>query len=51
MGERTFEIWRGGREGGAFRTYAVGAVPGMVVLDAVHAIQARSANDLAVRWN
>ncbi|HEX4824426.1 MAG TPA: succinate dehydrogenase/fumarate reductase iron-sulfur subunit [Candidatus Polarisedimenticolaceae bacterium] len=49
--ERTFEIWRGDRQGGAFQTYRTEVAPGMVVLDAVHAVQAESANDLAVRWN
>jgi succinate dehydrogenase / fumarate reductase iron-sulfur subunit len=47
----TFRIWRGSREGGAFRDYATEVSEGMVVLDAVHAIQAEQANDLAVRWN
>jgi len=49
--EATFRIWRGGRQGGAFTDYTTPIVPGMVVLDAVHAIQAEQANDLAVRWN
>ena len=31
--------------------YQVPLVPGMVVLDAVHAVQAQHAPDLAVRWN
>ncbi len=51
MAERAFEIWRGDRDGGALRPYTAETAPGMVVLDAVHAIQAREANDLAVRWN
>jgi succinate dehydrogenase / fumarate reductase iron-sulfur subunit len=51
MAERTFRIWRGTSEGGAFREYATPISEGMVVLDAVHAIQAEQANDLAVRWN
>src|SRR5262249_31098408 len=33
------------------RPYRTDVAPGMVVLDAVHKIQAESANDLAVRWN
>jgi len=51
MPEATFRIWRGGREGGAFVNYTTPASEGMVVLDAIHAIQAEQANDLAVRWN
>src|SRR3954462_10908763 len=47
----TFQIWRGDRKGGAFQSYATEVTSGMVVLDAVHQIQAESANDLAVRWN
>ena len=31
--------------------YTTGIAPGMVVLDAIHQIQAEQANDLAVRWN
>ena len=49
--EATFRIWRGDRQGGAFTDYMTPIVPGMVVLDAVHAVQAEQANDLAVRWN
>ena len=51
MAERAFEIWRGDRNGGDYKTYTAETTPGMVVLDAVHAIQAKTANDLAVRWN
>src|SRR4026207_1531690 len=49
---RTFKIWRGesGTPGG-FVEYQQDVVEGMVVLDAVHEIQATQANDLAVRWN
>jgi succinate dehydrogenase / fumarate reductase iron-sulfur subunit len=47
----TFQIWRGDREGGAFESYTTEVSGGMVVLDAVHQIQAEQANDLAVRWN
>jgi succinate dehydrogenase / fumarate reductase, iron-sulfur subunit len=47
----TFSIWRGDGKGGAFRDYATEVSEGMVVLDAVHQIQALQANDLAVRWN
>jgi succinate dehydrogenase / fumarate reductase iron-sulfur subunit len=51
MPTATFRIWRGDKQGGAFQTYTTEVVEGMVVLDAVHQIQARDANDLAVRWN
>jgi succinate dehydrogenase / fumarate reductase iron-sulfur subunit len=47
----TFSIWRGDGEGGSFRDYRTEVSEGMVVLDAVHRIQADQANDLAVRWN
>jgi len=47
----TFNIWRGDRTSGAFQSYATEVTGGMVVLDAVHQIQAEHANDLAVRWN
>src|SRR3954447_15427442 len=51
MPNATFKVWRTDEHGGAFRDYAVAVVPGMVVLDAVHQIQATQAPDLAVRWN
>src|SRR6266705_4226180 len=47
----TFRIWRGGNGAGQFVDYKTEVSPGMVVLDAVHDIQASDANDLAVRWN
>ena len=47
----TLRIFRGDKEGGELVEYAVPAAPGMVVLDAVHAVQAMHAPDLAVRWN
>ena len=47
----TFRVWRGDAAGGGFRDYATPVSAGMVVLDAVHRIQAEQANDLAVRWN
>ena len=47
----TFRIWRGDAKGGKFEDYATDVSEGMVVLDAVHQIQAHQANDLAVRWN
>jgi succinate dehydrogenase / fumarate reductase iron-sulfur subunit len=51
MSSATFQIWRGDGSGGAFREYKTEISEGMVVLDAVHQIQAHQANDLAVRWN
>ena len=51
MAEATFRIWRGDRRGGELEDYRTDVSEGMVVLDAVHQIQAESANDLAVRWN
>ena len=47
----TFRIWRGSGEDGGFETYATEISEGMVVLDAVHRIQAENAPDLALRWN
>ncbi len=53
MAATRFRIWRqDGAEGeGGYRDYTTEVTEGMVVLDAVHQIQAESANDLAVRWN
>nr|MBA3949989.1 succinate dehydrogenase/fumarate reductase iron-sulfur subunit [Acidobacteriota bacterium] len=65
MAKATFRIWRttpptlnaegethdGPPSGGAFEDYATDVSEGMVVLDAVHRIQADQAPDLAVRWN
>jgi succinate dehydrogenase / fumarate reductase iron-sulfur subunit len=52
MAQATFRIWRtDGSGGGAFKDYPTEVTEGMVVLDAVHQIQAESAPDLAVRWN
>ncbi len=47
----TFKIWRGDKTGGHFVDYQTEITDGMVVLDAIHNIQAQQANDLAVRWN
>ncbi len=49
--QATFRIWRGDAAGGAFVDYPTEVSEGMVVLDAVHQIQAGPAQDLAVRWN
>ena len=46
---RTFKIWRGDNGKGEFVEFDTDVVVGMVVLDAVHEIQAKQANDLAVR--
>ena len=51
MAKATFRIWRGNADGGELRDYTTEVSEGMVVLDAVHQIQAEEANDLAVRWN
>jgi succinate dehydrogenase / fumarate reductase iron-sulfur subunit len=51
MARVTFRIWRGTKDDGAFHDYSTDVTEGMVVLDAVHQVQAESANDLAVRWN
>jgi succinate dehydrogenase / fumarate reductase iron-sulfur subunit len=49
--QATFKIWRGDASGGGFVDYPTEVSEGMVVLDAVHQIQAGPAQDLAVRWN
>ncbi|MEX2561412.1 MAG: succinate dehydrogenase/fumarate reductase iron-sulfur subunit [Pirellulales bacterium] len=49
--QATLRIFRGDRAGGQEVDYTVPVAPGMVVLDAVHAVQAAHAPDLAVRWN
>ena len=49
--ERKFKIWRGDSKGGKFLTYSIKLEQGMVVLDALHRIQAEKASDLGVRWN
>ncbi|MCI0747711.1 MAG: succinate dehydrogenase/fumarate reductase iron-sulfur subunit [Verrucomicrobia subdivision 3 bacterium] len=51
MKRATFRIWRGDGKGGAFADYPTEVSEGMVVLDAVHQIQAAHAPDLACRWN
>ena len=47
----TFRIWFGQRESAAFKDFSTIVTEGMVVLDAVHQIQAESAPTLACRWN
>ncbi len=51
MATATFRIWRGEKGQGKFQDYTTEVSTGMVVLDAVHQIQAEQAGDLAVRWN
>ena len=51
MATATFRIRRGGATGGEMVDYHTDVTEGMVVLDAVHQIQAESAPDLACRWN
>ena len=50
-GNAVFRIFRSDENGGHEERFEVPVVEGMVVLDAVHYIQANFANDLAVRWN
>ncbi len=51
MAKVTFKIWRGTKDEGKFQDFQTEVTEGMVVLDAVHQIQAESAPDLACRWN
>jgi succinate dehydrogenase / fumarate reductase iron-sulfur subunit len=51
MTTAAFKVWRTDPAGGHFDDFSVDVVPGMVVLDAIHRIQAAEAPDLAVRWN
>jgi succinate dehydrogenase / fumarate reductase iron-sulfur subunit len=53
MGTATasFRVFRGDAKAGSFQDYTTQVEEGMVVLDAVHRIQAQQAPDLAVRWN
>jgi succinate dehydrogenase / fumarate reductase iron-sulfur subunit len=44
-------VLAGERGKGAFIDYSTDITEGMVVLDAMHQIQAENANDLAIRWN
>ena len=48
---RHFKIWRGDSKAGDMVNYQTEVDEGMVVLDAIHKIQAESAGDMAVRWN
>jgi succinate dehydrogenase iron-sulfur subunit len=51
MATATFRIWRSTGSEGAFNDYTTEVSEGMVVLDAIHQIQADQAPDLACRWN
>ncbi len=51
MAKTAFHIWRGERGKGAYQEHTTDVTEGMVVLDAMHQIQAESAHDLAIRWN
>src|SRR5262249_36854951 len=51
MATPTFRTCRGDPRGGAFQDYRTEISEGMVVLDAVHRVQAEQAPDLACRWN
>jgi succinate dehydrogenase / fumarate reductase, iron-sulfur subunit len=51
MATATFRVWRGEKGVGQFQDYTTDVADGMVVLDAVHRIQAGQAGDLALRWN
>ncbi len=47
MPKATFRIWRGDKSQGAFHDYPTEVSEGMVVLDALHRVQAEQAGDLA----
>ncbi len=51
MPKTTFKVLRGDSKAAGFKEYSTEITEGMVVLDAVHQIQAESAPDLACRWN
>ena len=51
MADATLRVFRGDRESGQAVDYKVPLSEGMVVLDAIHSIQAHQSGDLAVRWN
>ncbi|MFZ6013328.1 MAG: succinate dehydrogenase/fumarate reductase iron-sulfur subunit [Bacteroidota bacterium] len=51
MASVVFKIWRTQPGGGQLQEYKTDITEGMVVLDAIHQIQAEQAQDLAVRWN
>jgi len=49
--QATLKIYRGDNAGGELVDYTIPLAAGMVVLDAVHTVQATQAADLACRWN
>ena len=51
MSTITLRVFRGDVNGGELKDYQVETFPGMVVLDAIHAIQADQDSSLACRWN
>src|SRR5436853_7938686 len=51
MPDAIFKVFRGDASDGELFEYQVPIAPGMVVLDALHYIQATQAPDLAMRWN
>jgi succinate dehydrogenase / fumarate reductase iron-sulfur subunit len=51
MAAVTFRVWRGTKDQGKAVEYTTELGEGMVVLDAMHKIQAEQAPDLAIRWN
>jgi succinate dehydrogenase / fumarate reductase iron-sulfur subunit len=51
MADVLLRVFRGTKEGGSAKDFKVPLTEGMVVLDALHYIQAHYDGDLAVRWN
>ncbi|HEY6272698.1 MAG TPA: succinate dehydrogenase/fumarate reductase iron-sulfur subunit [Terriglobales bacterium] len=51
MADAVLEVFRGNQEAGSTQQYTVPVAPGMVVLDALHYVQAHQQPDLALRWN
>jgi succinate dehydrogenase / fumarate reductase, iron-sulfur subunit len=51
MADAVLRVFRGDEKVNSTADYTVPIAPGMVVLDALHHIQAHHAPDLAVRWN
>ncbi len=51
MRKAAVKVFRGTKDGGEYKSYEVPIEDGMVVLDAIHYIQANFDPNLAVRWN
>ncbi|MER3447797.1 MAG: succinate dehydrogenase/fumarate reductase iron-sulfur subunit [Candidatus Dadabacteria bacterium] len=51
MADVVLRVFRGTKDGGSTKDFKVPLTEGMVVLDALHYIQAHYDGDLAVRWN